>query len=344
MNQILLAFAITAAAVIQMPVSPGSGSANDFTIGGIVVDHATQRPLNHVLVEITRVGKGEGDASVLTEADGRFTFLHVPKGKYNLQAQKRGQFPQGFHSDGDNGFATAIVVNGELKTDNLLFALHTDAIINGTVLGDDGEPVANAQLYLFREAVINGEANVVQANGGNTNSAGHFHLGHLEPGKYYLAAHGQLWFNNGHSFDPTGLPASHLVYAVNFYGDTTQANSATPINLAEGSSVSVQIPLHLTPSIRVNVTTSHNQGFMLAVPGPGSNNIQIPVTMVSVDHAGGAHISGGFGSRVPASNDPASLAVVDIPAGRYRVLQNGQDGLPEGDQTVRLDGWQHIVT
>ena len=127
----------------------------DYQISGIMVDHLTNRPLNHVLVEITRMGKPGGTASVLTEADGRFTFLHVPKGKYNQQAQKRGQFPVGYHSS-DGGYATAIVVDGTLKTDGIIFALRTDASINGTIIGDDGEAVRNAQVQLFRDSVNDG--------------------------------------------------------------------------------------------------------------------------------------------------------------------------------------------
>lgn len=295
----------------------------DYQISGIIVDHLTSHPLNHVLVEITRMGKGGGDASVLTEADGRFTFLHVPKGKYNLQAQKRGQFPQGYHSS-DGGYATAIVVDGNLKTDGIIFPLRTDSSINGVITGDDGEAVRNAQVHLFRESVNDGEAQTSQLNTVVTNSAGQFHFGHLEPAKYYLAASGVPWYDEG------GM--NRTVYPVTFYGDTTDADAARSVTLTEGAAASVEITLHAVPGIHVKLP-NNRQNVMLAVPGPGGTQIPVPTSVVGT--AGQTELvrsrsqsNGGFISmpELQQGTDVTSYELVNVPAGRYQVSSFGQNG------------------
>jgi hypothetical protein len=298
---------------------------DDFQISGVVVDHLTNRPLNHVLVEITGVGKNGGESAVVTESDGRFTFLHVPKGKYNLLAQKRGQQAQGFESDG--GFSTAIVVDGQQKTQDIVFALKSDASIAGTLLGDDGEPVRNATASLLDEVVNDGEAQTVQVNTSVTNSSGQFHFGHLEAGKYYIAASGSPWYSQ------PGVPGNEFVYPLTFYGDTRDAETARSITLKEGEAVRVQIDLHATPSIRVRLA-SGRMGFSLFVQGPGGS--QIPVTYSlggtsSSKPVGNLYsfYSGGNIFSVPEGAEAASWEISNVAAGHYMLSTFGQSGQQE---------------
>jgi hypothetical protein len=296
-------------------------AAEDYQISGIVIDHLTKQPVNHALVEITSTGKDGGEASVLTEADGHFKFLHVPMGKYNLTAERRGQQPQGFHED--SGFSTAIVVDGRQKTDNLVFALRSDAAIAGIIMGDDGEPVRGAQVTLFRESVIDGEAQTIQVNNTATSSSGQFHFGHLEAGKYYLAAAGTPWYQSGET-----------VYPVTFYGDTTNADAASSIVLIEGGSANVQINFHAVPGIRVKLA-SRNHGFGLFVPGPGGTQIPIPTSV------GGGSLkrhtaTGNVIVNMPQGNETGNIELFNLAAGRYLVTMYPQTG-GQGQVTETVD-------
>ena len=304
---------------------------DDYQISGTMVDHLSNRPLSHVLVEIIRNGKGGGDASVLTEADGRFIFLHVPKGKYNLQAQRRGQFPQGFHAS-EGGFATAIVVDGVLKTDNIVFPLPADSSLRGLIVGDDGEPIRNAQVQLLHESVMDGEAQIGQGQTNSTNSSGQFHFGHLEAGRYYVAASGTPWFN-------TGL-GSESVYPVTFYGDTTDGRAAQPVTIAEGATADVQILLHLVPAIHVRLTNNH-ENYTLGVAGPGGTFIPVSstITMARI----GGQLVGQFGglqsgaAKTSAdSTEHQASELSNIPAGKYEVMSFQQNTLTQTVQNVDL--------
>lgn len=315
----------------------GQAVAEDFQVSGVVVDHATNRPLNHVLVQLVRISKGGGDVSAVTSEDGRFNFLHVPKGKYSLQAQKRGQMPERFE-ESDGGYASAIVVDGTMKTDNLVFALRTGAHIDGTVIGDDSEPIRNAQVLLFREVVLDGAAQTVRTSQSYTNSTGHFHIGHLEQGKYYVAVLATPWFAQPGLSQP-GLTQNQLVYPVTFYGDATDAGTARTILLPEGGSADIQINLRTVQGIHVKLPATV-RGVALSVPGPGDSLIPVPLQYLDVFR--GSHFSRPT-PRAPAvkgpvvSNDPGALLLPmeeaeevtdlsNLAAGRYKAAVVGENG------------------
>ncbi len=289
----------------------------DYQVSGVVVDHLTRRPLNHVLVQLVRSSKGGGDASAITLEDGRFTFLHVPKGKYTLSAAKRSQMPQGF-AQSDGGYGTGIVVDGRQKTDEIVFTMRTDAAISGTVIGEDGEPVANAQVQLLRESVNDGEAETVEQAGANTNSSGQFHFGHLEAGNYYLSAYGTPWFSQQRGLDPE-------VYPVTFYGDTTDGSAARVVALPEGGSANLQINIHSVPGIRVKVV-NQARGVQLFVPGPGGSRIPVNTFMSMSGLQGGRAVVGSgnlVGIAQPAPPE-SSMELTNLAAGRYEVALGGQ--------------------
>jgi hypothetical protein len=305
-------------------------AADDYTISGIVVDHSTNRPLKHVLVEIMNVGKGGESASVVTEADGRFVFLHVPNGKYNLNAQKRGQNPQGFHS-GSDGFATALVVDGRQKTDDIVFPLRSDSIISGTVAAEDGEPVRNAQVNLLQEGVFAGENITTQTDSTNTNSAGQFHFGHLEAGKYYIAVSGTPWYSQA---------GEETAYPVTFFGDSTQGSAARSITLTEGVSVNVQIEVHAVPTIHVKVV-NNRPGFQLVVPGPGGSQIPVSMRLMNLADAGRpvaikGRARGRFTPVVPGENTDWELT--NIAAGHYEAMVAGENNEQVRQAVDLMDG------
>jgi 5-hydroxyisourate hydrolase-like protein (transthyretin family) len=251
-------------------------------ISGVVVDHLSGQPLNHVLMEITQVGKGRGDTQmvtqVVTQADGRFAFLNIPQGRYRLTAAKRGQIPESFQSTGVSTTGvdtTAIVVDGVQKTDGIVFAMRTPAFINGTVMGEDGEPVYLARITLFKESVVDGQLEALHVNGTFTNAAGQFRLAHLEAGAYYLAVQGVPWFANN-------SPPTNEVYPVTFFGDTTDPGTARVIRLKEGGSATVQINLHTVTAITVklsDIDLIHQ--LRLSVPCPGGARLIIGTNVMS---------------------------------------------------------------
>ena len=322
--------------VASLLICMSAAAAEDYTISGIVVDHLSHQPLNHVLVEITQGEKGDAQASVLTEVDGKFTFLHVPTGKYRLRGQKRGQLPQAFGAR-EAGFGTAIVVDGSAKTDGIVFPLRSDSSISGVVSNEDGEPVRSAQVILFRDGVINGEKKTVRAGSANTNSSGQFHFPHIQKGKYYIAVSARVWFS---------VPGAETVYPITFYGDTTDASAASSIVMKEGDRTDASIVVHSAPGIRVKVPTNLRHSVRLAVPGPGGTQVIVASAMTAdlpIGYRAGAmrdQVPADFLAKarpIPHQAGSVEREISNIAAGRYLVMTNGEDGDQGGmTQTVEL--------
>jgi len=239
-----------------------------FAISGVVVERGSNRPLKHVLVSITPTEHRDVQLSCVTDGSGRFAFANVPAAKYSLVAQKRGEPPEGYHQDEE--YATAIAVGPGLDSESIVFPLDTPGSLSGTVLDDQGDPVAQAQVWLFDKGVSSGRSQILPAGTYMTGSSGNFYIGHLSPGMYYVAVQGRPWYaqnffqpqpvqdqnyaQEGAGAEP-GRSISELdvAYPVTYYGDTSDPASASPITISEGGSATVQITMRPKPRLSGDV-------------------------------------------------------------------------------------------
>lgn len=264
-----------------------------FTLAGKVVEGGSNRPLNHVLVSISPSEHREMQLSCITDANGRFAFTNLPEAKYSLAAEKRGEQPEAYNQD--ENYSTAIAVGPGLDSENIVFPLHISGSLSGNVVDDQGDPVPQAQVWLFQKRVFSGRSQIMQRGMEQTDSSGGFYAGHLAPGVYYVAVQARPWYAQNffaaqaaqdQRFNAPGAeaeinqPASELdvAYPVTYYGDSTDAGSAAPITLSEGASVNIQITLRAVPAVHVVLTGVDPKGGVntsVSTPGPGGFLIQV---------------------------------------------------------------------
>lgn len=252
-----------------------------FTISGTIVEHATNRALGGVLVILSPNAARDQQLTVITGADGRFTFTNLSAAKYSLLAQRRGEREiQGYL--GEEGFSTGVVTGPGFQTENLVFPLDAPASIAGTVVDENGEPIRQANVILLRKWVSGGRQQVNQAEQKMTGSSGRFRFSHLSPGTYFLAVQARPWYAQNPGPAPDGSQPENareldVAYPVTYYGDTINGAAAAPITLAEGASLTVQIDLRAVPAIHVPITgVDMSQGInaSASVEGPGGVQIQ----------------------------------------------------------------------
>ena len=129
--------------------------------------------------------------AVVSAADGTFSFSGLRAGKYSLSAEKRG-FSQQRYEQHDE-YSTAIVVGPDKDPGELLFRIQPDASLVGRVFDDHNEPVANAQVMLFRQGVQNGRRGIYRAQMVQTNDEGLYRFAHIRAGKFYVAVAATPW-------------------------------------------------------------------------------------------------------------------------------------------------------
>ena len=91
-------------------------------------------------------------------------------------------------------YATAIAVGPDLDSEHLVFRLQPDASVEGVVSDENNEPVQNGMVRLFQQAMEDGRQRTIPMEQGQTDDLGHFHIGHLAPGTYYLAVSAHPWY------------------------------------------------------------------------------------------------------------------------------------------------------
>ncbi len=242
------------------------------TISGVVVNALSGQPVSGARVAIARanqVADRDITSSVNTGPDGRFSFSGLSRGKYSLMAAARGYSLQYFeHHD---PYATAIAVGPDLKSSDLVFRLEPDAAVDGTVTDENNEPVQYAMVRLFQRSTEQGVQKTEPVNQAQTDDQGHYHIGHLEPGTYYLAVSARPWyaqnFRSMQTYDryvkdyysqpvpQSESPNLDVTYPLTFYAGALDSAAANLLQLAPGEHVTADLSLHAIPSLHLRVHT-----------------------------------------------------------------------------------------
>ncbi len=149
-------------------------------------DNPTTATLNGVTFNISQLSVSVS-RSVVTDAQGVFTFQRLPAGTFSINVNKN-QFLNtnyGQKRPGGQGTPIAIVDGQQLK---LTVPMSRGGVIAGQVFGPDGEPQTNAQVSAWRFQYNNGVRRIYQQNGAQTDDRGTFRIHGLQPGDYLIGA------------------------------------------------------------------------------------------------------------------------------------------------------------
>ena len=256
--------AVPAASAQASPVQAQQG----FRIAGVVVNSLTGQPIPAASVAIARVTQGAArdiSKSVVSAADGRFSFASLSRGKYSLMAMARGCSLQYF--DHHDPYATAIVAGPDLDSEHLVFRLQPDASIEGDITDENNDPIQYATVRLFHKATDAGQQRTRPINQAQTDDLGHYHMGHLASGAYYLAVSARPWYAQntripkGPEYSAPGSQSAQeeagldVTYPLTFYPDASDWADATPIQLAPGEKETANVVLRAVPSLHLRIHT-----------------------------------------------------------------------------------------
>ncbi len=271
-------------------------AAGNRIISGVVVNQITAQPLIDAELNLSDSHGGPLRMNTRTDAEGRFVFKHLPDGKFAIQAAHRGFISAGYKEH--EGFFTGIVTGEGMATTGLVLTLPPHAVLSGTVTDEAGDPVAQAQLTLYKQDVLTGRNRTVPSTGASTDDAGTFEFANVSPGTYFAAVSATPWYAT-HRQVPPGVRAAQarspldVAFATTYYGDVTDPDTATPIAVKAGDRVPINITMHAEPAVHITIPV-RSPGLNVPMPMPQlrakifgvEEYVQAPVSYVQQEGGG----------------------------------------------------------
>ncbi len=264
-------------ALFCLPASFQAQSADPvYRIAGTVVNALSGEPVRGVTVSVLAQEDSHDIASTQTGSDGRFSVDGLPAAKYQLTASKRGYPTAAYDEHGD--FSSAIVVGRDqdsgIDVTHLVFRLTPGASLRGIVTADGGDPVADAEVMLFKrpQGHAPGEK-IVHQETAVTDDIGAYEFSNLGAGEYLIAVKARPWYamqGSARTSEQTSStsqnPALDVAYPITFFDSTTDEASASPIVLAQGSRIEANVSLHAVSALRLQVSVPRRQDGQFARP------------------------------------------------------------------------------
>ncbi len=202
-------------------------------VTGHVYRADTNEPVPHAIVLIVpQGGRGinvtAGPQSTRTDVNGVYTFASVTPGNYTLSAQSTG-FINGFFLRAMNGFPETIAVAAGDTVSKIDVRLLRAAVITGTVLDEDNQPLENAQVAAIRiRFQKGGQQQELPVQQVTSDDLGNFRLFGLPEGNYFVRVEGR----NG------GAPGGESNFRSSYYPGTATLESAQKLKATAGAETS----------------------------------------------------------------------------------------------------------
>lgn len=238
-----------------MPSGAGQSKAT-VTVSGTVVNALTGTPIARALVRLA----GAVPAAVFTNESGRFQFDNVREGNAWLDAERPGFFREGVGPNaGSSGVMSMISIGPNSK--DVQIKLTPEARIEGRVTDSDGEPIEGVQIQVMGERIVAGRKQFAAYAMASTTGSGHYLIGGLMPGTYYVHTLLRAVFGDQRlgQMVRRNYP---LAYPVRYFPDSPDLASAQPQELKGGMDAEVDFTLPAQPTFRVSGTVTGAQNYL----------------------------------------------------------------------------------
>ena len=233
------AAARTAALVAAFLTAPGAAfQANPeqkSSLEGRAVNAVSGDGVRRVSLTLLPVhGKGK-EATATSDDNGRFTFRNVDPGAYQLSGERPGFSKQhhGARLNPNSGSVLALAA-GQAMT-GLVFKLAPDAIVSGSVLDQEGEPMPTLIVSALKYGYTAGKRQWTPVGAAQTNDRGEFRVAGLRPGRYaVIATDMNIGIGIAGVSKDTPSDKPETAYASTYYGNTVELSRAAPIDLRAG--------------------------------------------------------------------------------------------------------------
>ena len=131
-------------------------------------------------------GMGVG-RTVITDPQGQFSFAKLPAGQYSINVSREQYLQTSYGQKKPNRPGTMIgLADGQQIT--VKVPMMRGGVITGAVIGQDGEPLINAQVRALRYSMVSGFRRLEASGYASTDDRGVYRMFGLQPGEYLVAA------------------------------------------------------------------------------------------------------------------------------------------------------------
>jgi hypothetical protein len=221
------------------------------SIEGTVVQLGTTQPIARAVVQV--IGDRPEPYTMETGADGKFRFQNLARGQYQIKVSRTGYMDGAFGQRGTNGRGRSLPVEAGQAVRDIRITMVPFAAISGRVYDDRGEPMANVNVRALKYSYQDGQVSLNSVKSGLTNDRGEYRLFWLPPGEYYVSAIAstakvtamlETVLAQGATIPvvldraPHMSPSTAEIYAPIYYPGTSDARTATPLELRPGVDLS----------------------------------------------------------------------------------------------------------
>jgi protocatechuate 3,4-dioxygenase beta subunit len=197
-----------------------------------------------------------------SDAEGRFQFFALPSGTYRVSASKAGYF----------NHPTRVAVASGDSSAKVEIRLPAQGVISGHVADEDGDPLPNANVLLFKSVYQSGRRQWRQLNGGHSNAVGEYRIPDLKPGRYLVESTALRPFPNNRFGERDMAERAVATYVPTYYSNAHYQQDATPVEVGVGATVS-GVDIHFSP-VRM-APAVHVRGKVVGVPAGTQSGVQI---------------------------------------------------------------------
>ena len=240
------------------------------TVEGIVTRDPDSTPVKKALIELIAENQAEaGDYTAVTGPDGTFRIEDVVPGRYHLFAERTGLLDTDKQRGRTEGRMLTITAGQEVKEIHL--RLQAAAVVRGRVTDEDGDPLANADVTVFRQTFVGGHNRWEQAGAERTNDLGEYRVANLAAGNIYISVNPPPDFRS--LIEAAGAAAhddksASTTYQTTYYPGTPDRSQASPVQLHAGDDFPANFSLTPSPSLSI-------KGSVMNLPARASASIML---------------------------------------------------------------------
>jgi hypothetical protein len=329
LNLLLFSYSLGfAQSTSQAPATGSSPDKQNATVSGTVLRLDTGEPLKKARVGLQNHGNAETSFFELTDDQGHFVFDNVPPGSYDLQVSRNGFVDAEYGQKKPGAPGAILTLTPGQRVSDLVFKLWRAAAISGHVYDEDGQPIAKAEVIVYRASHHTGKEQRATDDAISTNDLGEFRAFDLAPGRYYIAVNYRIFDYRGRAsreeqerFNPGYLPS--------YYPNTTDPAKAEAISVGPGDDLH-SIDFLLRPGHLVTVS---GRVVNTVNPAVGSAVSLTPRNVGLVDAAPQLY---------DFTKKDGTFAIHNVPPGSYNLDTSWQE--PQGHEWHRVSRPLDVAT